>query len=170
LTTRFFQKIITSPSPAAQATPFPKVSTPSPHVFATKPKPKKKKKRKKKEEDIENLPQSLTRLQTPVYKINQALSFFVFHPSPDSVFIFLFSHTPLLQAFFFIHPPQFHILTQLKPIKKDKLLLVEEILKARKTLLQNWSFIHRRLRPAVHAPKAEVYIVSFSLFSIYQSL
>jgi hypothetical protein len=129
-----------------------------------------KKKKKKKEEDIENLPQSLTRLQTPVYKINQALSFFVFHPSPDSVFIFLFSHTPLLQAFFFIHPPQFHILTQLKPIKKDKLLLVEEILKARKTLLQNWSFIHRRLRPAVHAPKAEVYIVSFSLFSIYQSL
>jgi hypothetical protein len=53
-------------------------------------------------------------------KKNQALSFSVFHPSPDSVFIFLFSHTPFLQAFFFIHPPQFHILTQLKPTKKKK--------------------------------------------------
>jgi hypothetical protein len=142
------------------------VFTPSLHVFATKPKPEKKKKKKK---DVENWPQSLTRLQTPVYKINQALSFSIFHLSPHSVFIFLFSHTPLLQSFFFIHPSQFHILTQLKPTKKDKLLLVKEILKARKTLLQNWSYIHRRLRPTVHAPQAEVNIVSFTLFSVYQS-
>jgi hypothetical protein len=82
-----------------------------------------------------------------------SLNLFFLH-LPKSRITFLFSHT-IAQTFFFIHPHQFHIHTQPKPTKKDKLLLVEEIPKAREVLLRYWSYIHRRLLLAVHAPRVK---------------